>query len=361
MNNKLGQRPQIFSFFRRHTISTLEIAIFFRQLSTLIAAGIPLVQSFDILRQTQENLQLCLLISTLKNEIEAGKNFISGLRKYPRYFDELNCHLVNAGEQTGTLEIMLKRIAHYKEKSFALKNQIKQALFYPCIIFFVALVICIIMLTMVIPRFADLFQSMHGSLPLFTQVVINFSIFLRANYWLGVIPIFAITIFMYYLKKSPSLKIYIDSIALKIPILYQIIQKIVMARFSRSLATTFSAGLPITESLKLVAYTCSNHVYTQLVIGLEAQVSSGKQLHVALSQNSLFPALVVHMIKVGEESGSLECMLEKIADLYEADIDHLVKNLSHLLEPLIMLVLGVLIGGLVIAMYLPIFKLGTVM
>lgn len=342
-------------------ISKVEIAIFFRQLAILIAAGVPIVQSFEILAKGQKNLQLNKLINSIKTEIEIGKNLVAALRKFPRYFNELNCHLVHIGEQTGKLEAMLKRIAHYEEKSLALKNQIRHALFYPTIIFLVAISVSIIMLTFVVPRFAELFLSMHGHLPTFTLLVINFSRLLRENFWLGIFPIIGIPIFIFYFKTSRRLRQHFDFIMLKVPFLSSVLRKIILVRFTRSLATTFAAGLPITEALKIVANTCGNYYYFKTILNLQAKVSAGLQLHAAMMQNNiLFSALTIQMVKVGEESGALESMLERVAELYETDLDSLVKTLKDLLEPLIMLILGALIGGLVIAMYLPIFKLGTI-
>lgn len=341
-------------------ISIFDITIFFRQLSTLISASVPIIQSLEILRHAQEKLLFQKLIYSIKNEIESGKTLTNALRKFPRYFDDLTCHLIHAGEQSGTLDTMLKRIAHYKEKSLTLKNRIKQALFYPSIISFVAIAVTIIMLTFVVPRFADLFQSMHSHLPAFTLFIVGLSNLLRENSFLFLIPIIACIIVMYYFKTSREFKNYIDHILLKIPILNTLIQKIILARLTRSLATTYAAGVPITQALKTIAHLSSNHDYTQAIIGLQTQVASGQQLHTAMRMNILFPIMPIQMIKIGEESGTLEHMLEKIADIYESDIEHWVANLSHLLEPLIMIILGVLIGGLVIAMYLPIFKLGTV-
>lgn len=357
----LRKKPNKFFGRSEKKISTLDIAIFFRQLATLIAAGVPIVQSCEIMRQSHEKMQFKNLIDALKKEIEAGKNLVSGLRKFPRYFDDLICHLIHAGEQAGTLEIMLKRIAHYKEKSLRLKNQITQALFYPMMIFLVATIVSITMLTFVVPRFSDLFSSMHGKLPFFTLFIISLSNFIRHNIWLGILPVFAIALFSYFFKTSLQVKQHFDHLILHIPFLGNVCKKVILARFARSLATTFAAGIPITEALKMIANASGNHDYTKAIFNLQKEVSVGLQLHSAMQLNPLFPPMPIQMIKIGEESGSLEHMLEKIAEIYEADIDHLVANLSHLLEPLIMTILGVLIGGLVIAMYLPIFKLGTLL
>lgn len=357
---KTQTRAFIKKFLFNRAILQFDIAIFFRQLATLISANIPIVQSCDILQQSQEKIPLKLLIRSLKQEIESGKTFAESLKKFPRYFDEFVCHLIHTGEYSGTLEKMLKRIAHHQEKSLALKNKIKQALFYPTIIFIVAIIVSLIMLIFIVPQFVELFQNMHGTLPAFTKAIIFLSDTLRENYWLTLLPIFGMYLFIYYYKNSRPFKSSIDSILFTIPFLKTIFQKTLLIRFSRGLATTYAAGVPILDALKIITYA-SHHVhYTKAITTLQTDVKAGKQLHASMQRNSLFSAMSVQMVKVGEESGSLDFMLEKIAEIYENDIDHIAANLSHLIEPLIMIILGVLIGGLVIAMYLPIFKLGTI-
>lgn len=350
-------------FFSRNNvkISSLDVAIFFRQLATLITANIPIVQSCEILSRNQEKFQLKKLILSLKQEIESGKNLTKALQKFPRYFDDITCQLVHAGEKSGTLETMLKRIAQYKEKSIRLKKQILQALFYPTIIFIVAIIVSIMLLTLVVPRFADLFNTMHGHLPTFTLYIIALSNFMRSYAYLGILPLLAVILLSYFFKNSIRMKNKIDHLLLCTPFLGNLLKKIILARFSRNLATTFAAGVPITDALHIIAKISGNSIFTQAIMTLQKNVNSGQQLHLAMQQNPLFPAMPIQMIKIGEETGSLEHMLEKIAEWYEADIDHFIANLSQLLEPLIMIILGVLIGGLVIAMYLPIFKLGTVL
>ncbi|MHB1949108.1 MAG: type II secretion system F family protein [Gammaproteobacteria bacterium] len=341
-------------------ITAFDITIFFRQLATLIAANIPIVQSFEILRQAQDNPKCQTLIQIIKTEIEAGKNLVTGLRKFPQHFDELICHLVHTGEYSGTLAITLHQIADHKEKSLALRKKIKQAIFYPATVFLVAMMVSVTMLTFVVPRFADLFSAMHGHLPAFTSTVIYLSQFIRDKSWLGIFIILPVMYLIYQLKHSPEVKQRIDHLILKVPLIGNIIKKTILARFTRTLATSLAVGLPINEALKIVARTCGNQDFIKAIIALEQSVLAGQQLHSAMQLNALFPALTVQMVKIGEESGMLEHMLKKIAELYETDLDHLLANLSQMLEPLIMIILGVLIGGLVIAMYLPIFKLGTV-
>lgn len=349
------------SLSRKQKISSLDITVLFRQLATLISSGVPIVQSLEVLRQSNhDHFSLQKLIQSIKHEIENGKTLMNSLCKFPRYFDNLTCHLVNAGEQSCTLDKILKRIASHKEKSHALKRQIKQALFYPSLIFFTAIAMSITMLTFVVPRFAELFQSMHKELPAFTQLIIFLSTLIRDQYWL-ILPFLILSVItFYYFKVSPQFKNKIDYYILKIPFLNTIIKKIILARLTRTLAITYSAGIPITQALKIIANIAGNTTYSKAITTIQTRVTLGQQLHTAMRMNALFPAMPIQMIKIGEESGTLEHMLEKIAELYESDIDHLISNLNQLLEPLIMITLGVLIGGLVIAMYLPIFKLGTV-
>ncbi|SRR5579883_136002 len=341
-------------------ISALDIAIFFRQLATLTTAGIPIIQSFEIIKRSQEKIPLKKLIHSVKNEIEEGQNLVHSFKKFPDFFDHLTCHLIHVGEQTGKIDTIFQRIAHYKEKSLALKKQIKRAIFYPALVFMISSIISILMLTCVVPRFAELFREMHGSLPYFTKLVITLSDLCCHNLWLGIFPIILVIFFSMALKKSIQLKQQIDQLLIHIPVIGNAIKKIILARLSRSLAITFAAGVPLTDALKIVATACGNSLFTKQFMILRSRIISGEQLHHAMQSLTLFPIMLVQMIKIGEESGTLDQMLEKIADLYESDIEQMVALLSQLLEPLIMVILGVLIGGLVIAMYLPIFKLGTV-
>jgi type IV pilus assembly protein PilC len=359
-NDPFPKKNFIFSKFNKK-ISTINIILFLRQLATLITSGIPLVQGCEILQQSQKNNALQTLIIAIKADIEAGKALARTLRKFPHYFDGLTCHLISIGEETGTLAVMFTRIALYKEKVFAIKKKFKQALFYPALVIILALSISLVMLIFVVPRFAELFQNIPGSLPLFTQGVIQLSRFIRDYSWLGLFLLIGLGVLSYYynhaVKPQPAMKDWI----FKLPYIGQIFIKIALIRFIRSLATTFAAGAPLKESLKTIAFVCGYHSYTKAILKLQTEISQGQQLHYAMQKNSLFPNMLIQMVKVGEESGRLDYMLEKIAEIYEAEVDYRVTNLSHLLEPLIMIILGVLIGGLVIAMYLPIFKLGTVL
>jgi len=301
------------------------------------------------------------LLTIIKMELEAGNTLSTCLSKFPKFFDTLTCHLIQTGEQSGTLAISLDRIALHKEKLLFIKNKIKQILFYPVIVLLVALAISITMLTVVIPRFAELFQSMHSTLPAFTLAIIHLSDLIRHYYWVSLFPIIAIILLTYYIQHSPSLKYKIEQFILQLPYLGSLYIKIILSRFCRTLATTFAAGVPINDCLNTIAYANSSNLYGQTILKLRVQITKGQQLHQAMQREKFFPNLLVQMIKVGEESGTLARMLEKIASIYEADIDHWVTMCGHLLEPLIIAILGVLIGGLVVAMYLPIFKLGTVM
>lgn len=347
--------------FSRHNkkITSFDIAIFFRQLATLTATGSPLMQSCDTLQKNQEKKSLKTLIENIKHEIASGKTLVNSLRKYPQHFDPLICHLIHAGEYSGTLSAMLKRVADHKEKTIAIKKQLIKALFYPATILMIAIVITFFMLICIVPRFAELFQSMHGQLPPLTRTVIFISNTLQNTYWLLIIPLLIPILLVYMIKKSETFRQRFDQFILAIPGLGTLLQKAILARVMRNFATTFSAGVPITEAMNIISHTSGNYVYTKAFLSLKTSIMAGQQLHSAMQFNPLFPAIAVQMIKTGEESGALAPILEKIADFYEADVDHIVANMSQLLEPLIMVVLGVLIGGLVLAMYLPIFKLGT--
>ncbi len=341
-------------------IRDIDIALLFRQLGTLINAGIPLVNACSTLENSQKHFLLQFLICSIRKEIESGKNFSNQLYKFPQYFDFYICHLIRLGEQSGTLENALLRAAFYKEKIITLKNKIKQSLLYPAIITIVSIIITIIMLVFIVPRFAELFQNAHQSLPVYTQYVISLSVFIR-HYYAIIIIIFIISMTLYtYLLRYSKFKNRLNSHILKLPLIGIIINKILLARFAHSLATTLAAGLTLADGLLLLESSLPNPVYKQAIQQLQRHITRGLQLHTAMQLSPLFPLLMLQMIKVGEESGKLETMLEKIAILYEQDIDSFIHNLRQLLEPLIMVILGVLIGGIVIAMYLPIFKLGTV-
>jgi type IV pilus assembly protein PilC len=332
-----------------------------RQLATMLAAGIPLVQSFEIVGTGHENAAMQKLILAVKADVEGGTALAEALAKHPLYFDDLVINLVEAGEQAGALETLLDKIATYKEKTEALKKKIKKALTYPAAVLVVAFVVTTILLIFVIPAFEDLFKGFGADLPSFTRMVIDLSVFVRESGWIIAFLIAAaVTAFFYFYKRSRKMRHYIDRMMLKVPIIGPILQKAAIARYARTLSTMFAAGVPLVEALQSVAGATGNIVYEIGVLQMRDEVSTGQRLQQAMENTDLFPNMVIQMIAVGEESGSLDEMSSKVADFYEEDVDNAVDNLSSLLEPMIMAILGVLVGGLVVAMYLPIFKMGSV-
>ena len=338
-----------------------DIAIFFRQLATMLTAGIPLVQAFEIVGTGHEKASVQKLILDIKSQIEGGSTLHEALAKHPLYFDDLAVNLVGAGEQAGALETLLDKIATYKEKTEAIKKKIKKALFYPAAVLMVAVIVTVILLVFVIPQFESLFKGFGADLPAFTQFVVNMSRFVQSKGWLLLILAGAAGYaFLYMKKRSRRMREGLDRLLLKIPVIGPIMTKAAIARYARTLATTFSAGVPLVEALTSVAGATGNIVYESAVLRMKDEVSTGQRLQRAMENTGLFPNMVNQMIAVGEESGSLDAMASKVADFYELEVDSAVDSMSSLLEPLIMAILGVLVGGLVIAMYLPIFKLGSV-
>ena len=348
-------------FAGRSKITTADIAIFSRQLATMLSAGIPLVQAFEIVGNGHENAAMQKLILAVKADVEGGSALAEALAKHPLYFDDLFVNLVEAGEQAGALETLLDKIATYKEKTEAIKKKIKKALTYPAAVLVVAFVVTTILLIFVIPSFEDLFKGFGADLPTFTRMVIDLSAFVRTQ---GVILVgiigAAIGAFIYFKKRSRAFRHFIDRMMLKTPVIGPILQKASIARYARTLSTMFAAGVPLVEAMESVAGATGNIVYEEGVLKMRDEVATGQRLQQAMENTDLFPNMVIQMIAVGEESGSLDEMSAKVADFYEEDVDNAVDNLSSLLEPMIMAILGVLVGGLVIAMYLPIFKLGAV-
>jgi len=343
------------------TITPGDISIFMRQLSTMLAAGIPLVQSFEIVGNGHENAAMQKLIMAVKADVEGGSALAESLAKHPLYFDDLVVNLVEAGEQAGALESLLDKIATYKEKTEALKKKIKKALTYPAAVLIVALVVTTILLIFVIPAFEDLFQGFGADLPTFTRKVIELSVFVREKgFYLAALIGAAVFAFMYFKKRSKKMRHFLDRMMLKAPIIGPILEKAAIARYARTLATMFAAGVPLVEALESVAGATGNIVFEIGVLEMRDEVATGLRLQQAMENTDLFPNMVNQMIAVGEESGSLDDMSSKVADFYEEDVDNAVDNLSSLLEPMIMSILGVLVGGLVVAMYLPIFKMGSV-
>jgi type IV pilus assembly protein PilC len=359
---KIKKKPKEFSLFgpRKQAITPGDIAIFSRQLATMLQAGVALVQAFDIVGKGHENLSMRELILGIKVDVEAGDTLAETLRKRPLYFDELFCNLVEAGEKAGILEGLLGKIATYKEKTESMKKKIKKALTYPAAVLVVAFVVTTILLVFVVPVFAALFESFGADLPAFTKMVIAMSEWMQANWWiiLGII-IIAVKTFDYFKKRSPPFNHFLDRTMLKLPIVGVILNKSSIARFARTLSTMSAAGVPLVEALESVAGACGNIVYSEAVMRIREEVAMGQRLQAAMALVGLFPHMVQQMIAIGEESGSMDAMLAKVADFYEEEVDNLVDNLSSLMEPIIMVVLGILVGGLIVAMYLPIFKLGS--
>ncbi len=355
------KRKNPLEFLTKSKVKTLDITIFTRQLATMMKAGVPLVQSFEIVAEGLENPAMREVVLGIKAEVEGGNTFAGALRKYPQYFDDLFCSLVGSGEQSGALETMLDRVAIYKEKSELLKQKIKKALKYPATVIVVALIVTIILMVKVVPVFQDLFSSFGADLPAFTQMVVNMSKWMQ-SYWYILIAAIGLTIgaFIEAKKRSKAFRDFLDRAALKAPIFGDLVYKAIIARYSRTLATTFAAGVPLIEALESTAGATGNVIYYDAVMRIREDVSTGQQLQFAMRSTNRFPSMAVQMVAIGEESGALDAMLEKVATHFENEVDNAVDGLTSMMEPLIMAVLGVLVGGLVIAMYLPIFQMGSV-
>jgi type IV pilus assembly protein PilC len=342
-------------------IKPMDIALFARQMATMMKAGVPLLQSFDIIGEGLDNPNMRKLVDDVKQHVAAGNSFAAALRSRPLYFDDLFCNLVDAGEQAGALENLLDRIATYKEKTEALKAKIKKAMNYPIAVVCVALIVSAILLIKVVPQFESIFKGFGAELPAFTQFVVGLSEDLQA-YWyilLGGLTAIAFT-FSEAKKRSEKFRNWLDRAALKAPVVGDIIYKSSVARYARTLATTFAAGVPLVEALDSVAGATGNVVFKNAVNKVKQDVTSGMQLNFSMRSTGVFPSMAIQMTAIGEESGALDMMLDKVASYYEAEVDNAVDGLTALMEPIIMSVLGVLIGGLIIAMYLPIFQLGAV-
>ena len=357
---KVRKKSTLFSSTKKKILPK-DIAIFTRQLSTMMGAGVPLVQSFEIIGRGHENPSMQELVMTIKADVESGGTLADSLRKHPLYFDELVCNLVAAGEQAGILEGLLDKIATYKEKTEAMKAKIKKALTYPAAVVVVAFIVTAILLIFVVPTFEDLFNGFGAELPAFTQMVIHLSEWMQVNWWIVILSVSgAIYGFSQGKRRSPKFAHTLDRLILKAPIFGEIVTKAIIARFARTMSTMFAAGVPLVEAMESVAGAAGNQVYKEAILSMRDNVSTGQQLQLTMQQTGLFPNMVVQMVAIGEESGSLDGMLAKVADFYEEEVDNAVDNLSSLLEPIIMAILGVLVGGLIVAMYLPIFKLGSV-
>ena len=349
------------SFASKGTVSEKDITIFTRQLATMMKAGVPLLQSFDIVGKGHSNPAVSKLLLDIKSDVETGSSMSAAFRKYPLYFDALFCNLIGAGEQAGILDTLLDRLATYKEKIQAIKSKIKSALFYPISIVVVAFVIVAVIMIFVIPAFKDLFSSFGADLPGPTLVVMAISDIFVEWWWaiFGSIG-FGLWFFFYTWKRSLSMQATMDRLILKVPVFGPLIRKATIARWSRTLATMFTAGVPLVEALDSVAGAAGNRVYYDATKKIQSEISTGTSLTVAMQNANVFPNMVLQMTAIGEESGALDSMLSKVADFFEAEVDDAVDALASLMEPMIMVVLGTLIGGLVVALYMPIFKLGAV-
>jgi len=357
---KVRKKSTFFSAAKNSKIIPKDISVFTRQLSTMMSAGVPLVQSFDIIGRGHENPGMQELILAIKADVESGSTLADSMRKHPVHFDELVCNLVSAGEQAGILEGLLDKIATYKEKTESMKAKIKKALTYPAAVVIVAFIVTSILLIFVVPQFESLFKGFGADLPAFTQMVVHLSEWMQANWWLAIIGVFGISYGFKQAKlRSPKFSHALDRMTLNAPIFGEIVTKAIIARYARTLSTMFAAGVPLVEAMESVAGAAGNEVYKIGILQMRDSVATGQQLQLAMNQTGLFPNMVVQMVAIGEESGSLDAMLSKVADFYEEEVDDAVDNLSSLLEPIIMSVLGVLVGGLIVAMYLPIFKMGS--
>ena len=358
---KVRKKSQGFSLGGGGSIKPADIALFTRQMSTMMRAGVPLVQAFDIVADGIDKAKVGELVKAVRNDVAGGSSFAASLRKHPAQFDDLFCNLVDAGEQSGSLETMLDRIATYKEKTESLKAKVKKAMTYPIAVLVVALVVSGILLIKVVPQFQDVFAGFGAELPAFTLMVIGFSEFTQAYWMVIVLGIGAVVGGLIFARKrSKRFRDAIDRLSLRLPVAGNIIEKSAVARFARTLSTTFAAGVPLVDALTSVSGATGNSVYTNAVLQVRDDVSTGQQLNFSMKNTGVFPNMIIQMVAIGEEAGALDDMLDKSANYYEEQVDNAVDNLTALMEPMIMSVLGVLVGGLIIAMYLPIFQLGAV-
>ncbi|GAB2878148.1 type II secretion system F family protein [Microbulbifer echini] len=359
--NRVQKKPKPLFGGGKKKVKPADIALFTRQMATMMKAGIPLVQSFEIVADGLDNEGVKELIFKIRDDVASGTAFADALRKYPLYFDALFCNLVAAGEQSGALETMLDRIATYKEKTESLKAKIKKAMTYPIAVIIVAIIVTSILLIKVVPQFASTFSSFGADLPAFTRLVVNMSEWMQANWFFTLITIiFCVGGLIESKKRNKKIAGFFDRLILKLPILGKITYNSISARFARTLSTTFAAGVPLIDALKSVAGATGNSLYEEATYKIRDSVSTGIPLNTAMRTSDLYPTMLIQMTAIGEESGALDEMLSKAAEYYEEAVDNMVDNLTTLLEPIIMAVLGILVGGLMIAMYLPIFQLGQV-
>jgi type IV pilus assembly protein PilC len=359
--NKVKKKSAGISIGGGGKVKPSDVALFTRQMATMMRAGVPLVQAFDIVAEGVDKPKLRELILSVRNDVASGNSFAASLRRHPNEFDDLFCNLVDAGEQSGALESMLDRVATYKEKTESLKAKVRKAMTYPIAVLVVAVIVSGILLIKVVPQFEQVFAGFGAELPAFTQMVIRFSEFAQ-TYWLAIVLGFIAVGFTFseLKKRSKALRDWLDIVSLKVPVAGDIIEKSSVARYARVLATTFAAGVPLVDALTSVAGSTGNNVFVEAVYKIRDDVSTGQQLNFSMRNTGVFPNMIIQMVAIGEEAGALDDMLEKSADYYEEQVDNAVDNLTSLMEPMIMSVLGVLVGGLIIAMYLPIFQLGAV-
>jgi len=358
---KVRKKPKPLFGSSKRKVTPSDIAVFSRQIATMLKAGVPLVQSFDIIGGGHDNPSMRELITGIKTEIEGGSSLSEALGKHPAEFDELYVNLVKAGESAGVLDDLLDTIAEYKERIESLKGKIKKALFYPIAVIVVAVVVSVILLVFVVPQFETMFRNFGADLPAFTQMMVGLSHNLSDYWYVYFGAVFGAVYFLRQAyRRSRKFVHFVDRASLKIPVVGGVLNEGAIARFSRTLATTFSAGVPLVEALDTVAGACGNIVYADAVLRIKEDIAVGHQLQLAMQQTDLFPHMVVQMTAIGEEAGSLDTMLNKVADFYEERVNNTVDALSSLLEPMIMVVIGVMVGSILIAMYLPIFKLGSV-
>ncbi|MFL9814633.1 type II secretion system F family protein [Stutzerimonas sp. VN223-3] len=361
VNPQKVRKKSVSLFSAGKKIKPMDIALFTRQMATMMKAGVPLLQSFDIIGEGFDNQNMRKLVDDLKQEVAAGNSFASSLRKKPQYFDDLYCNLVDSGEQSGSLEALLDRVATYKEKTEALKAKIKKAMNYPIAVVLVAIIVSAILLIKVVPQFQDVFANFGAELPAFTLMVIGLSEALQEWWYVVLIGLIgAAYAFKQAHTRSEKFRNWFDRVLLKVPVVGDILYKSAVARFARTLSTTFAAGVPLVDALDSVSGATGNVVFRNATAKVKNDVSSGMQLNFSMRTTGTFPSMAIQMTAIGEESGSLDEMLAKVATFYEDEVDNMVDGLTALMEPMIMAVLGVLVGGLIIAMYLPIFQLGSV-
>ncbi|WP_417596658.1 type II secretion system F family protein [Oceanospirillum sp.] len=344
----------------KQKITQRDTTLFTRQLATMLRAGVPLIQSLNVIAEGLENAAMQTVILSVRNEVTDGNMLSMGLRKHPKVFDRLFCNLVEAGEQSGSLDTMLDRLAIYKEKTDRIRTKIQKALYYPAAVVAIGVVVMLILLLKVIPQFESLFNSFNAELPAITRAVLELSEWVQQGWWL-ILSLLTMTplIFIRSYKSSKTFAYRINALMLKLPVIGPILRKSSIARFSRTLSTSFASGVPLIESMASAAGAAGNRVFAKAIIQARDNISVGQQLNFALKSTHAFPVMVIQLVSIGEESGSLDSMLNKVADFYEEEVDDAVESMTTLLEPIVVAVLGIMVGGLVLAMYLPIFKMGS--